>query len=91
MGNAYKCDLTGEIVEGVGMKVFFVQLGNMRLKIIPQRKISDRVFDQGDLSPESVRRIEAAIRFGPGISLSGVAAPAKTDAPSAPAKKEGTK
>ena len=69
MGKAYKCDLTGEIIEGDGVKSFFVELPNLRLRIVPQRKISDKVFDNdGDLSPDSRKKIEMAIRSGLGIA-----------------------
>ena len=67
MGTAYKCDLTGEINEGEGVKVFLVDAGNVRLKIIPQRKIREKIYDQGDLSPASVQKIEAAIRTALGV------------------------
>ena len=77
MGIAYKCDLTGEIKEGAGVKVFFMELGNLRLKIIPQRKIADKSYDQGDLSPESVKKIEAAVRSGLNLPAAAPAEKAK--------------
>ena len=61
MASAYKCDMTGEIKEGAGVKAFAVELGAVRLDIVPHKKVADRKYDQGELSPEAVRRIEAAL------------------------------
>lgn len=60
MSTAYKCDLTEKIVEGAGIKRVIVDLGNLRLIVIPQRKV-EKQFTEGDLSPEAVEKIKAAL------------------------------
>ena len=61
MSAGYKCDLTGTINPGVGIKVFFVDLGKIRLRIVPQVKL-EKVYDQGDICPEVQKKIEAALK-----------------------------
>jgi len=61
MSTAYRCDLTEKIVEGAGIKRLTVDLGNLRLIVIPQRKIKDKQFGEGDLSPAAVEQIKTAL------------------------------
>ena len=62
MAQAYKCDLTGETAEGCGVKQFTVDIApGLRLSIVPHRKISERQFDQGEISPAAVGKITAAL------------------------------
>ena len=61
MSTAYRCDLTEKIVEGAGIKRLTVDLGNLRLIVIPQRKAENKQYTEGDLSPAAVEQIKAAL------------------------------
>jgi hypothetical protein len=61
MSTAYKCDLTEKIIEGQGTKRIVVDLGNLRLTVIPSRRGENKQFGEGDLSPAAVEQIKAAL------------------------------
>ena len=62
MADAYKCDLTGKLVEGTMAHSFLAPINeNVALLIYPQRKADERHFVPGAISPEMVEKIKAAL------------------------------
>jgi hypothetical protein len=63
MGNAYKCDISGKLCEGEGIKNLNVDITpGVRLTIVPHNKISEKQFGQGTISPEGAARIQKALQ-----------------------------
>jgi len=63
MASAYKCDLSGKLCEGEGLKRMDVQITpTLRLEIVPHNKVSERQYGQGVLAPEAAARIEKALK-----------------------------
>lgn len=63
MGTAYKCDVTGKMADGEGLKRIEVDISPaVRLVITPHVKVAEKRFDQGTISPEVVARIEKALK-----------------------------
>ena len=62
MSNAFKCEVTHSLVEGMGVKAVHVQISkDVRLKIIAEHKTARDRFVQGDLSDAGVALIEGAV------------------------------
>lgn len=63
MASAYKCDVSGKMFEGEGIKRIDVDIApGMRLEIVPHNKISEKQFGQGTISPEVAARISDALK-----------------------------
>ena len=62
MSNAFKCDFTGELVEGAGRPNFEVAITkNLKLTIIPHVRISEHQFANGTFSDKAVEKIKSAL------------------------------
>ena len=63
MSKAYKCDMTGKVCAGEGVKNFILQLTpTCALLIHPQEKVAEGKFGQGEISPEAKASIEKALQ-----------------------------
>ncbi len=62
MGSAFKCDITGKLVEGVPQSQFLVALNDeVSLLCYPQKKLDPAHNVPGAVAPEVVKQIEAAL------------------------------
>jgi len=62
MSDAIKCDLTGKLEEGAGVKNLDVVVSdNLMLRVTPMHKAGDKKYVQGVLSSKGVHMIEAAV------------------------------
>jgi hypothetical protein len=62
MAEAIKCDLTGDLVEGAGVKVVDVDIAKglrIRATLFVQKRPDQWV--EGVLSPEAAKKIEASV------------------------------
>lgn len=62
MSTAYRCDLTGEITAGKGVSRLTVDLGDLRLIVVPRRRTGNNQFEDGDLSPAAAQKIATALK-----------------------------
>ena len=63
MAEAIKCDLTGDVVAGAGIKTVSVHLGvGLLVQVEVFRKTRENQFEQGYLCPKGVKLVEDAVR-----------------------------
>jgi hypothetical protein len=73
MGQAYVCDVTGQVQKGQGAASVDLPLGDERfLRVTVFMKTGERRFEQGVISPEGEALIKAAFKaFGPAPAKKG--------------------
>lgn len=62
MGNAFKCDMTGELKDGVGVAQVDVMISEtLMLRVTPFTVIDKQKMAQGMISKEAAQEIEGAL------------------------------